>query len=193
MVPVVILEPEGEDRDNLCLLLEAAGLPLCLFDDPKSYFDDEVFLTAHLTVMAFQQVGFSGTDVIRHVVSQSACNAVIAVLEKPNTRATVAAMLAGARDVVERPVPADPIIKLCIMGQAGEGLPLVRLNGAASTLQQLTKREREVLQQLLGGKSNKDIASDLGVSIRTIESHRARIYDKLQVNSQAELIRKWNT
>lgn len=107
--------------------------------------------------------------------------------------ATVAAMKAGASDVVAKPIDSDRLLKSVRealstdvhVGAVRNGRRPIEVRGFA----QLTPREREVLQLITNGQSNKEAGRELGISPRTIEVHRARVMEKLGARNTADLMR----
>ena len=105
----------------------------------------------------------------------------------------VAAMKAGAVDFLEKPFEADAF--LAAVGAALRN-PLSDINAedaeaARQRLQKLTSREYEVFERLVAGKSNKEIAAQLGISPRTVEFHRAHLMEKMAAKGLPELVRVW--
>jgi two-component system response regulator FixJ len=104
----------------------------------------------------------------------------------------VRAMKAGAVDFVEKPFTEETIletVKSALEHAAKPKRQVVDSADGASRLRQLTPREREVLDGLVAGLPNKTIAYDLGISARTVEVHRARVMEKMQVKSLSALVR----
>lgn len=104
----------------------------------------------------------------------------------------VQAMRAGAIDFIAKPPQVDQLLDAisaagCMLFDRAP--PVVSKKIVADRLAKLTDREREVLSHLLLGKLNKEIASELGVSQRTVEGHRSRIRDKMHARGIADLIR----
>jgi two-component system, LuxR family, response regulator FixJ len=105
----------------------------------------------------------------------------------------VAAMKAGATDFLEKPFEAD-----ALLAAVGAALNPSRTDTKSDVtevsrqrLQKLTSREYEVFEHLVAGKSNKEIAAQLGISPRTVEFHRAHIMQKMAVKGLPELVRLW--
>jgi FixJ family two-component response regulator len=102
-------------------------------------------------------------------------------------------MKTGANDVVTKPVDTERLIRAVLdalrqdvhLGAVDGGKRLVEIRGFA----QLTPREREVLQLITNGQSNKEAGRELGISPRTIEVHRARVMEKLGAKNTADLMR----
>ena len=104
----------------------------------------------------------------------------------------VRAMKAGAIDFIEKPFASEAILDSLAAAFAPLATPTGQdpaAGAAASKLNLLSPREREVLEGLLAGLPNKSIAYDLGISPRTVEIHRARVMDKMGARSLSELIR----
>ena len=102
----------------------------------------------------------------------------------------VAAVKRGAFDFVEKPFSNNALVDRLEQALASSRayIEAQRVHdGVARALAELTEREREVLQLVIEGKSNKLIADALGISVRTVEVHRARVFDKMAVKSAVEL------
>jgi two-component system response regulator DctR len=102
----------------------------------------------------------------------------------------VAAVKRGAFDFVEKPFSDNALVDRIEQALAASRAHLLAQRGrdsAARALAELTEREREVMQLVIDGKPNKLIADALGISVRTVEVHRARLFDKMDVRSAVEL------
>ncbi|MCB1957104.1 MAG: response regulator transcription factor, partial [Rhodocyclaceae bacterium] len=103
----------------------------------------------------------------------------------------VAALKRGAADFIEKPFNDEAMLRLVAQCLANEREHRSRRRqdaDVARRLDQLTQREREVLELIITGKLNKQIADTLGISIKTVEVHRARVMEKMGVQSLAELV-----
>jgi FixJ family two-component response regulator len=113
--------------------------------------------------------------------------------DAPDVDATVLAMKAGASDVISKPVDTEHFVRAVRealrqdvhMGALQGGRRPIEVRGFAH----LTPREREVLQLVTNGQSNKEAGRELGISPRTIEVHRARVMEKLGARNTADLMR----
>jgi two-component system, LuxR family, response regulator DctR len=102
----------------------------------------------------------------------------------------VAAVKRGAFDFVEKPFSDNALVDRIeqALASSREHLEAARSKGrVAQWLAELTEREREVMQLVIDGKPNKLVADALGISVRTVEVHRARVFDKMNVRSAVEL------
>ena len=135
----------------------------------------------------------SGLDLLRRVKALRLGTPVFLLENRPQVEAAVLAMKAGASDVLTKPVDTDLLIRVVrqalrqdvhVGAMASTGRP-IEVRGFS----QLTPREREVLQLIAQGQSNKEAGRELGISPRTIEVHRARVMEKLGARNTADLMR----
>jgi two-component system, LuxR family, response regulator FixJ len=134
-----------------------------------------------------------GIAVLRRLKSMRSGVAVFMLANEPQVELAVRAMKAGAADVVTKPINTEHLIQSVLdalrqdvhLGAAEGGRRPVEVRGFS----QLTPREREVLQLITNGQSNKEAGRELGISPRTIEVHRARVMEKLGARNTADLMR----
>jgi len=131
--------------------------------------------------------------VLRRLKSMRSGVAVFMLGNEPQVELAVRAMKAGAADVVTKPINTEHLVQSVLdslrqdvhLGAAEGGRRPVEVRGFS----QLTPREREVLQLITNGQSNKEAGRELGISPRTIEVHRARVMEKLGAKNTADLMR----
>ncbi|UOR14324.1 response regulator transcription factor [Qipengyuania aquimaris] len=117
---------------------------------------------------------------------------VVATAVEPSPSQVVAAIKSGALDFLRLPLQPERLVNMveCIRAEAvAYGESMRRMAQARVCLAKLTPREREVLELVVAGESNKQIARDLGISHRTVELHRSSIMSKLGADRAAEVIR----
>jgi two-component system response regulator FixJ len=129
--------------------------------------------------------GPDGIEVLEELRRRGDGTPVVMVTAHGDVAAAVRAMRAGAADFVEKPYSRDRLLAAVADARA-RGAFQAR---AATLLGQLTRREREVLDGLVAGKANKQVAYDMGISPRTVEVHRATAMVKLQARSFADAVR----
>jgi FixJ family two-component response regulator len=137
--------------------------------------------------------GEDGLAIVRRVKAMRIGTAVFVVCETHDVDAAVRAMKAGAADVVSKPIDSEHLVQSVRdtlrrdvhLGAVTGGYRPVEVRGFS----QLTPREREVLQLITNGQSNKEAGRELGISPRTIEVHRARVMEKLGARNTADLMR----
>lgn len=146
---------------------------------------------AILLVSAMEQE--SGLTHLRYVRSLHPTSPCFLLLRQPDVDTAVAAMKMGASDVLGTPIDSEHLVNTLVAelrkdvmyGAAVNGIRTVVVRGFNS----LTKREREVLQLIAQGNSNKMTAQQLAISDRTVEVHRARCMEKLGARNLADLMR----
>jgi two-component system response regulator FixJ len=134
-----------------------------------------------------------GLQVLRRIKALRSGTPVFILSDRPDVEGAVRAMKAGAADVVTKPIDTDHLLRAVQdaleeevhLGTVQNGRRVVEVRGFS----QLTPREREVLQLITNGQSNKEAGRELGISPRTIEVHRARVMEKLGARNTADLLR----
>lgn len=137
--------------------------------------------------------GVSGLSLLRQVKAMRTGTPVFMLVDHPQVPAAVTAMKLGASDVISKPIDTEYLLTVLRdalrldvhIGSLQSGRRTVELRGFS----QLTPRERQVLQLITNGQSNKEAGRELGISPRTIEVHRARVMEKLGARNTADLMR----
>jgi two-component system, LuxR family, response regulator FixJ len=189
---VHVIDDDPDVRDSLCLLLQASGYKA------RAHGACEEFLRAlspdeTLCVVAdLRMPEMGGLDLQAHLLEKSIDVPFIVVTGHGDVPSAVRALKSGAADFIEKPVDGKTLISA--VERAASARRVAREKSlaearAAERLSALTPRERDVLRHLVDGNPNKIIAHALGISPRTVENHRARLMDKLQASSVADLVR----
>ncbi|HEY9254315.1 MAG TPA: response regulator [Stenotrophomonas sp.] len=172
--------------------LRADGLDVTLSHSTREFLDCyEPSVTACL-VLDLQMPEMSGLQLQQLLGQRGQHPAVVFVSGCADVASCASAMRAGAIDFLIKPVEADVLLEAVLRGIRSENDARQRREkeqAAEHRWSGLTPREKEVLPHIIGGRLNKQIASDLGVSLKTIKVHRARIMQKLGVRSVAALVR----
>ena len=192
-VPVVfVVDDDPAMRDSLRWLIESTGARV------ETYGDAQGFLAAirpdlpGVIILDVRMPGMNGLDLQAELLRRGIRLPTIVITGHAEVPMAVRAVKAGALDFIEKPF-SDQLL----LDRVRQALETDRQNreirsrreDARQRLSALTTREREVLHLVVAGKANKEIASDLGVSPKTVEVHRAHVMSKMQVDSLAELIR----
>jgi two-component system response regulator FixJ len=188
---VHVVDDDAAMRDSLRMLLEAAGFAVRTFDSASAFLaSGPMGLGCVLTDVRMPEI--DGLALLRRLRERGVHLPVIVMTGQGDIAIAVQAMKAGAIDFLEKPFDDATLIE--VLGKAriqSERLQEVAEASAeaASRLATLTPREREVFDLLVAGLPNKAIANTLGASPRTIEVHRARVYEKLKAHSLPDLVR----
>ena len=191
--PVVFIVDDDEGvRSSLRLLLKSVGLVPSALASAREFLDKYDPAQPGCLVLDVRMPEMSGLELQEQLNLKGAVLPVIFITGHGDVPMAVEAMQAGAFDFLQKPFRDQDLID-----RIQRALDKDRTNRAAldertlirERLQSLTPREREVLAMVTSGKANKIMASDLGVSQRTIEIHRARVMEKMSAASLAQLVR----
>jgi len=188
---VFVVDDDADIRDSMRMLLEVAGFKVRSYTSAKHFLVDDH--PKHGCLIAdIRMPDMSGLELQEEVVRRHIDLPVIIITGHGDVPLAVQAMKAGAVDFLEKPFGDDALFEA--IGRAleqSERLSEIAAltDNATARLVTLTPREREVLDLLVTGLPNKAIANTLGASPRTIEVHRARIFEKLQAHSLPDLVR----
>jgi two-component system response regulator FixJ len=188
---VAIVEDDDAVRRSTAALLERSGYRVRVF------VSGDVFLAApdpadfDCVLLDLQMPGTDGIGILNALKAWPRMPAVLVLTGHGAIARAVEAMRLGAYDFIEKPYPATSLIET--IGAALAARKRARAgavdNAAAARVSTLSKRQRDVLQGVLGGKLNKIIAYELGISTRTVEAYRAQLLDKLGVRGTADAVR----
>ncbi len=190
---VVVVDDDASVRDALGILLQMDGLKVTAYADGDAFVVDSTRLKPGCVLLDVHMPGRSGLDILEAIGGAAYRAPIIMISGRGDVPMAVQAMKHGAYDFIEKPFDAEMVLKRVREAMSkssvvppilGEGrLPAFRGH------ESLTAREIDVLEQIVGGASNKEAGRMLGISPRTIEVHRARIMEKLKVRNTAELVR----
>ena len=189
---VFVVDDNVGVRKSLRALLESAGLAV------ETYASGEEFLAAYdperpgCLVLDVRLRHNSGLDLQDELRRRKAILPIIILTGHGNVPTSVRALKAGAVDFLQKPAPPKVLLE-----RIRAALESDRQARAVTTeravlmerLARLTPREREVMEHLVTGKTSKDIAVAMNVSIRTVEGHRRMVLSKMNVSSAAQLVR----
>ena len=189
---VYVVDDDEAVRDSLKWLLEGVSYTVRTFDSAESFlagFDPKAIACLVLDV---RMPGMSGLELQEELLSRKLDLPLIFITGHGDVPMAVNTMKKGAADFIEKPfdqakLKAQVERMLAQAREAASKRERERINQAL--LARLTAREQQVLERIMAGRLNKQIADDLGISIKTVEAHRANIMDKLKANTVADLMR----
>lgn len=187
---VVVIDDHESVRDSLRALLESSGLRVKDYASAVAYLEDGGDGDCVLVDVRMPQM--TGLELQQELNKRSSPVPVIVITGHGDVPLAVKVMRAGAFDFLEKPFDDDVLLD-SIQRALAEGRRTVQTQtesrAAAALIAALTSREHEVLDHLVLGKSNKLIAYELGISPRTVETHRARLQEKLKARGLSDLVR----
>lgn len=189
---VYVIDDDEAVRDSLAMLLDAVGFSVAAYASATAFLDRLDRAPNGCVVTDVCMPDLSGLELLRRLSDRSAQFPVIVLTGEANVSMAVEALKNGALDFIEKPYPPDAIIAAVTQAlsrlQVGEERRARRAEHARR-IAALSTREREVLDGLLDGRSNKEIARDLAISPRTVEAYRANLMMKMGADSLSELVR----
>lgn len=192
---VYIVDDEPVIRDALAWLMRSRGLPTRAFETARSFLEFEESMRpgrAACLLLDVRMPDMTGLELFDQLILQGRVDAmpVIFLTGHGDVPMAVDALKKGAFDFFEKPFNDNALVDRIIEALRVSAERATRGQSHAelqSRLDTLTEREREVMNLILAGKLNKIIADQLGISMRTVEVHRARIFAKMRVRTAVEL------
>jgi two-component system, LuxR family, response regulator FixJ len=191
---VYVIDDDAAMRDSLDFLLDSAGFSVRLFDSAQVFLSELPKLEAGCVVTDIRMPGMDGMELLRQLNGASGVRKlpIIVMTGHGDVRLAVEAMKLGALDFLEKPFEDDRLIGMIetalSQNDGGSRSDAVTAEMAARVAS-LTQRERQVMQGLVSGQSNKVIAREYDISPRTVEVYRANVMTKMQASSLSELVR----
>ena len=186
-----VVDDDEAFRRSLVQLLEGAGWTVEAFAAPAEFLDRAGELEPGLLLLDLNLPGQSGLDLLEGASAELDRFAVIMVTGAGAIQTAVRTIRAGAMDFIEKPFRAAELFDRLDAIEVRLGETLRAKSDALAARQRidaLSPRERDVLERLLGGASNKLVARALDLSPRTVEMHRARMLQKLGLATTAEAL-----
>jgi len=188
---VYIIDDDDAVRDSLDLLLSAAGFETLTFDSAEAFLASPPKAAAGCLLSDIRMPGMSGLELMETLHQRGAACPVVLITGHGDVSMAVEAMKRGAHDFIEKPFDDERLVSAVASALAGGGGsrdPAKVDPEAAERLASLSRRERQVMEGLVSGRSNKEIARDYGISPRTVEVYRANVMSKMRAASLAELV-----
>jgi FixJ family two-component response regulator len=189
---IAVVDRDPDFRSAICLALEAEGLTVAAFANCDLFLRAQTSGGPACLIIDSNLPGMSGLKLLRTLSDQGHALPVIVVAGPSEVQTAVDALKAGVVDFLEKPICCDVLLasveRALIRGRESEQFNLDH-EAAADRLLELTPRQRQVMDLILAGHPSKNIAVDIGVSQRTVESHRAEVMRKTGARSMPALAR----
>jgi RNA polymerase sigma factor (sigma-70 family) len=189
---VYVVDDDDAVRESVKWLLESVGLTVASFSSAVDFLSNYDAETAGCLVLDVRMPGMSGLDLQKELVSRNISLPIIIITGHGDVPMAVRAMKSGAVDFIEKPFN-DQVLLDCIQRTLKEANRKREEQAWKREIQEvidrLTDREKEIMEQVIQGKSSRQIGEDLNISSKTIEVHRARIMKKMGVSTVVELVR----
>lgn len=185
---IVVVEDDDAVRDALEALLESWGYRTSLYADAESLLEAMPVESQASILVDVRLPGMDGLALVEELRRRGVGNPVLMISAHGDISTAVQAMRLGAQDFIEKPFDDEPLIDR-IRALRTIPKPLPQDPEAQGRLDTLTPRETEVMQNVVAGHANKIIAHRLGISLKTVEMHRARVMKKTGAKTLAHLVR----
>jgi two-component system response regulator FixJ len=189
---VYVIDDDGAMRDSLAFLLDAAEFEVTLFESAQHFLDVLPSVDFGCVISDVRMPGIDGIELLKRLKTSRSSLPVLIMTGHGDVPLAIEAMKLGAVDFLEKPFEDDRLIGMIDtalkQAEAGARSEAAVLDIAAR-VESLSPREHQVMEGLVAGLSNKQIARDYDISPRTIEVYRANVMTKMQAGSLSELVR----
>ncbi|CUA82379.1 two component transcriptional regulator, LuxR family [Gulbenkiania indica] len=187
---LAVIDDDAAVRQALIWLLEGQGYAVEGFESGEVFFEAPAQAVFNALIVDLRLSGMTGLMLLERLAERPYVPPAIMLTAHGDVPHAVAAFKRGVLDFLEKPFDDDRLIQL--VAEAVERDRQARERHAHRArirqgLALLTEREREVMQWILAGRLNKQIAEELSISMKTVEVHRARVFEKMNVKSAVEL------
>lgn len=190
---VHLVDDDEALRDSLSWMLEGKGYQVASYDSADALLAVDVLALRGCLLLDVRMPGMSGLELFEELGRRRCTLPVAFITGHGDVPMAVAALKKGAVDFIEKPFSETDMLQLvehCLELERSERGRRLQQAEVARRLDQLTQREREVLDLIIAGKLNKQIADLLQISIKTVEGHRAHVMAKMAADSLAELVQQ---
>lgn len=187
---VHIIDDDASLSDALVFLFSSRGVKALQYFSAEAFLDKMSEARQGCVLLDVRMEGMSGFELFDHLRREDFALPVIFLTGHGDVPMAVEALKKGAHDFVEKPFNDNELVDrvlIAIARSQSMRASAARREEILALVNTLTERERAVMDLLLAGKMNKVIADDLGIAMRTVEVHRARIFEKTHVRSAVEL------
>ena len=189
---VYVVDDDEAVRDSLQWLLEGKGYRVRCFDSAESFLSRYDPREVACLIVDIRMGGMTGLELQSKLIEGHSPLPIVFITGHGDVPMAVDTMKKGAMDFIQKPFKEDQLVNLVerMLEQAKDSFAEYQLSvDRDALLSKLTMREAQVMERIVAGRLNKQIADDLGISIKTVEAHRANIMEKLSANTVADLLK----
>ena len=189
---VYVVDDDEGVRDSLQWLLEGKDYRVRCYDSAETFLSRYDAREVACLIVDIRMAGMTGLELQDKLVERKSPLPIVFITGHGDVPMAVSTMKKGAMDFIQKPFQEEAIGNLVerMLVQAKEAFAGHQQSASRDALlAKLTSRESQVLERIVAGRLNKQIADDLGISIKTVEAHRANIMEKLNANTVADLLK----
>ena len=189
---VYVVDDDEGVRDSLQWLLEGKDYRVRCYESAETFLSRYDAREVACLIVDIRMGGMTGLELQDRLVERKSPLPIVFITGHGDVPMAVDTMKKGAMDFIQKPFQEDALVNLVErMLEQAKGAFSEHQQSASrdALLAKLTTREAQVLERIVAGRLNKQIADDLGISIKTVEAHRANIMEKLNANTVADLLK----
>ena len=189
---VYVVDDDEAVRDSLQWLLEGKDYRVRCFDSAESFLSRYDSREVACLIVDIRMAGMTGLELQSRLIESRSPLPIVFITGHGDVPMAVDTMKKGAMDFIQKPFKEEQLVGLVerMLEHAKTTFSEHQLSASRDALlSKLTLRESQVLERIVAGRLNKQIADDLGISIKTVEAHRANIMEKLNANTVADLLK----
>ena len=189
---VYVVDDDEGVRDSLQWLLEGKDYRVRCYDSAETFLSRYDPREVACLIVDIRMGGMTGLELQDRLVERKSPLPIVFITGHGDVPMAVNTMKKGAMDFIQKPFEEDALVSLVerMLDQAKDDFTEHQHSASRDALlAKLTSREAQVLERIVAGRLNKQIADDLGISIKTVEAHRANIMEKLNANTVADLLK----
>ena len=189
---VYVVDDDEAVRDSLQWLLEGKDYRVRCFESAESFLSRYDAREVACLIVDIRMGGMTGLELQHRLIENKSPLPIVFITGHGDVPMAVDTMKKGAMDFIQKPFKEDQLLDLVerMLDHAIEAFADHQVaQNRDALIARLTLRESQVLERIVAGRLNKQIADDLGISIKTVEAHRANIMEKLNANTVADLLK----
>ncbi len=189
---VYVVDDDEAVRDSLQWLLEGKDYRVRCFESAESFLSRYDAREVACLIVDIRMGGMTGLELQNRLIENKSPLPIVFITGHGDVPMAVDTMKKGAMDFIQKPFKEEQLLDLVerMLDHATEAFADHQVaQNRDALIARLTLRESQVLERIVAGRLNKQIADDLGISIKTVEAHRANIMEKLNANTVADLLK----
>ena len=189
---VYVVDDDEAVRDSLQWLLEGKDYRVRCFESAEAFLSRYDAREVACLIADIRMGGMTGMELQDRLIERQSPLPIVFITGHGDVPMAVDTMKKGAMDFIQKPFKEDDLVSLVerMLERARDAFISSQQSASREALlAKLTGRESQVLERIVAGRLNKQIADDLGISIKTVEAHRANIMEKLSANTVADLLK----
>jgi FixJ family two-component response regulator len=189
---VCVVDDDAGVRESLARLLSAEGFAVLCYPSAEEFLAAAAVAETACVLVDLQLPGMSGIELQERLALTSFTPPIVFLTSGGDVAASVAAMKRGAIDFLSKPADHAQLlaaVRTALEQSAGSRMIALRRGARAERLGRLSPRERQVMEHVIQGRLNKQIAASLSIALQTVKQHRARVMEKMEAGSVPDLLR----